>query len=352
MKHLSMSPALAALAICSSSALAQSNVTLYGVIDLGVTVDRGGAAGISPRISSGMATQSRWGLRGTEDLGNGTTAFFAFEGGITADDGAAIKGNVFGRKSIVGLRGTYGEVSIGLQDTPYYSTLNEVVDPFRNGVARSNNLMASTGSRASNSLMYKSKVFHGLTGSVMYAAGEVAQDSSAGRALGASLRYTKGPLNLSLAYHNKDNNTATVKDAGRARNVLAGANYKLGPATVHFGYGMARGPGSAYLTPTTAFASKAPPASTDSRDMLLGLSTPLGPGILLASYVRKDDRGPLNQDAQQFGLGYSYVLSKRTDVYGAIARIVNNNGAAYTAGNSTEPGKGNQQFTLGLRHRF
>lgn len=64
-------PALAVLALCSGAALAQSSVTMYGVVDMGVSVDRGGVKGNSTRLTSGMATQSRWGLRGSEDLGGG-----------------------------------------------------------------------------------------------------------------------------------------------------------------------------------------------------------------------------------------------------------------------------------------
>ncbi|WP_229208175.1 porin [Duganella sp. Root198D2] len=197
--------AVAALALtaCSSAALAQSTVAFYGVMDLGISQDRGGVAGTSTRVTSGMATQSRWGFKGSEDLGGGTSAFFVIEGGIHGDAGDSTQNNtLFGRTSIVGLRSArLGSVSAGLQDTPLFTTLNTVVDPLRNGIARSNNLMPSTGFRASNSVLFRTVDVNGFSADFMAAAGEVAGDSSANRSLGGSVGYAKGPLNVRLAYH-------------------------------------------------------------------------------------------------------------------------------------------------------
>ncbi|MBA5607443.1 porin [Duganella sp. FT3S] len=348
-------PALTALALTlSGTALADSNVTLYGVMDLGVSQDRGGIAGTATRITSGMATQSRWGLRGNEDLGGGLSAFFVIEGGIHADTGSSTQNNtLFGRNTAVGLRGNLGAISAGLQDTPLFTTLNTIVDPLRNGIARSNNLMASTGFRANNSVLYRSPEWNGFSGDAMYAAGEVAGDNAAGRALGGSFGYSNGPLSVRLAYHHRNNDTAVLKNQDAARNTLLGANYDFGPAKVYFGYGVDKGLNSASLNNTAAsFGGATPAASTDSRDLLLGVSAPFGVSTVVATYIRKDDRTAMNQDAQQYALAYLYALSKRTDLYTSYALIRNHNGAAYTEGNSEEPGTGNKQFTVGLRHRF
>jgi predicted porin len=347
-------PALAVLMLCSGAAMAQSNVTFYGVMDLGISVDRGGVAGTSTRVTSGMATQSRWGFRGTEDLGNGLAAFFVLEGGIHADNGTSTQNNtIFGRNTAVGLRGGFGAVSLGLQDTPLFTTLNVVVDPFRNGIGRSNNLMSPTGFRASNSILYKSNDFNGFSGDAMYVAGEVAGDNSAGRALGGSFGYTKGPLTARIAYHNRNNDTAVLKGTEDAKNTLLGANYDFGPVKGYFGYEINKGLNSASLNNTAAtFGGAKPVASTDSTDLLLGASVPLGASTVVGTYVRKNDKTAFNQDAQQFALAYMYAFSKRTDVYTSYAVIRNKNGAAYTEGNSEEPGTGDKQFTVGLRHRF
>lgn len=335
----------------SGGALAD-NLTAYGIVDLGVSRDSGGAAGNSLRVSSGMNSQSRWGFRGNEDLGQGVGADAAFELEEGADDGAAIRGNIFGRKALVGLSNPWGSVSLGLQDTPFYTILNTVVDPFRNGVARANNVMASTGTRAGNSVLMQSAAVQGVKGSLMYAAGEVDGDAAAGRVLGGALSYSAGGFNAGLAYHHKNNDTTTAKNTSGASNFLLGANYDFGVAKLYAGYGRGHGAGSAYFTPAAVFSAKAPAAPTDARDMLLGLSVPVYLGTLRFSYAAKDDRGPLNQDARQVGVGYFYPLSKNTELYTSVARIRNRNGAAYTAGNTTEAGKGNVQTTLGLTHRF
>jgi predicted porin len=347
-------PALAMLALCSGAALAQSNVTFYGVMDLGVSVDRGGLAGPSTRVTSGMATQSRWGFKGSEELGDGLAAFFVIEGGIHADNGTSTQNNtLFGRNTAVGLRGGFGAVSLGLQDTPLFTTLNVVVDPLRNGIIRSNNLMSPTGFRTGNSILFKSKDFSGFSGDLMYVTGEVAGDAAAQRAVGGSFGYTKGPLNARLAFHVRNNDTALVKTNENARNLLLGANYDFGPAKGFFGYGVNKGLNSSPLNNTSAvFSSAIPVASTDSADLLLGVSVPFGSSTVVASYVRKDDKTVRNQDAQQLGAAYVYAFSKRTDVYTSYALIRNRNGASYTEGNSEEPGTGNRQFTAGLRHRF
>jgi predicted porin len=347
-------PALAALLLCSGAAMAQSTVNFYGVMDLGISVDRGGIAGTSTRVTSGMATQSRWGFRGTEDLGNGLAAFFVIEGGIHADVGTSTQNNtIFGRNTAVGLRGNLGAVSLGLQDTPLFTTLNVVVDPFRNGIGRSNNLMSPTGFRAGNSILYRSNDLNGFSGDLMYAAGEVAGDNAAGRAIGGSFGYSKGPLNVRLAYHNRNNDTAVIKGTDNAKNTLLGANYDFGVVKAFFGYEIDKGLNSASLNNTAAtFGGAKPVASTDSTDLLLGASIPFGASTVVGTYVRKDDKTVFNQDAQQFALAYMYAFSKRTDVYTSYALIRNKNGAAYTEGNSEEPGTGDKQFTVGLRHRF
>ncbi|MDB5935317.1 MAG: porin [Massilia sp.] len=347
-------PAIAALLLCSGAAVAQSNVAFYGVMDLGISVDRGGVAGTSTRVTSGMATQSRWGFRGTEDLGSGLSAFFVIEGGIHADNGTSTQNNtLFGRTSIVGLKGNLGAVSLGLQDTPLFTTLNVVVDPFRNGIGRSNNLMNPTGFRSGNSILYRSNVINGFSGDFMYVAGEVAGDNSASRAMGGSFGYSSGPLNVRLAYHDRNNDTAVLKGTDDAKNTLLGANYDFGPVKGYFGYEISKGPNSNALNNTAAtFGGAKPTASTDSRDLLLGASVPMGASTIVGTYVRKDDRTAFNQDAQQYVLAYMYAFSKRTDIYTSYAIIRNHNGAAYTEGNSEEPGTGDKQFTVGLRHRF
>jgi predicted porin len=347
-------PTLAILALCSNAALAQSAITIYGVVDVGLSQDRGGIQGASTRLTSGMATQSRWGVRGNEELGDGLNALFVLEGGLSADTGSSTQNNTtFGRTAVAGLSGDLGTITAGLQDTPYFTTLNTVVDPLRNGIARSNNLMASSGFRAPNSILYRTNSLNGFSGDIMVAAGEVAGDNSAGRIFGGSFGYSAGPLNVRLGYQNRNNDTAIVKNLDKAKNVLLGANYDFGMLKAFFGYAIDKGLNSAPLNSSVvAFGGSVPIASTDSTDMLLGVSVPFGVSTVVATYIRKDDKTVANQDAQQYALAYMYAFSKRTDIYTSYAVIRNQNGAGYTEGNSQEPGIGDKQFTVGLRHRF
>jgi predicted porin len=341
--------------LCSGAALADpSSLAFYGVVDMGISVDGGGAAGTSTRVTSGMATQSRWGFRGTEELGGGLAAFFVVEGGIHADNGTSTQNNtLFGRTSIVGLRGKLGSVSLGLQDTPLFTVLNVVVDPLRNGIVRSNNLMPPTGFRASNSVLYRSPDINGFTTALMVVAGEVPGKASASSAVGGSFNYSRGPLNAGIAFHRKNNDSATVGGTDPARNLLLGANYNFGPLRGHLGYEINRGPNSAPLNNSAPLFGGLPPVpSTDSRDLLLGATIPFGASTVVLTGVHANDRTLRNQDANQFGLAYMYAFSKRSDVYTSWGTIRNHNGAAYTEGNSEEPGTGNRQFTMGLRHRF
>jgi predicted porin len=346
-------PLVCGLALCNG-AFAQSNVAVYGVMDLGISVDKGGTSGTSTRVTSGMATQSRLGFRGTEDLGDGLAAFFVIEGGIHADNGTSTQNNTtFGRTTAVGLRGHFGTISAGLQDTPLFTVLNVVVDPLRNGIIRSNNLMPPTGFRASNSVLYRTPDVSGFNAVLMYVAGEVAGKATAGRALGGSFNYSSGPLNASLAYHSRNNDTATVSGLGTARNLLLGANYDFGPLRGYAGYEVNKGLNSAPLNNGAAVFGGPPPIpSTDSRDLLLAAAVPFGPNTIVLTCVHASDRTVHDQDATQLGVAYMYAFSKRSDVYTSYGGIHNRNGAAYTEGNSEEPGIGNRQFTMGLRHRF
>jgi predicted porin len=323
-------------------------------MDLGISVDQGGVGGTSTRVTSGMATQSRLGFRGTEDLGDGMAAFFVIEGGIHADNGTSTQNNTtFGRNTAVGLRGRFGAISAGLQDTPLFTVLNVVVDPLRNGIIRSNNLMPSTGFRASNSVLYRSPDIAGFNAALMVVAGEVPGKPAAGRALGGSFNYSGGPLNASIAYHRKNNDTATVSVPGTARNLLVGANYDFGPARAYLGYEVNRGTNSAPLNNGAAlFGGASPLASGNSNDLLLAAMVPFGASTIVLTCVHANDRTVHDQDATQLGAAYMYAFSKRSDVYTSYGAIRNRNGAAYTEGNSEEPGTGNRQFTLGLRHRF
>jgi predicted porin len=198
----------------------------------------------------------------------------------------------------------------------------------------------------------------GFTGDLAYSPGEQAGSNSAGRQMGASVGYSAGPLNVRLAYINKNSDVAAASGVAAisrtvGTNTLLAANYDFGVIKAYLAYGVDKGFNSAPLgNPNNPFGGVRPTASTDGNEILLGLSAPLGAGSLVASLMRKDDKTSFNQDARAWGIGYLYSLSKRTTLYTVYGAIDNKNGAGYTVANNTETGTGDRAFNLGIRHNF
>lgn len=350
---------MAVLSGLSAEVAAQSSVTVYGVVDTGLVRESGNVAGPVTKLTSGIASGSRIGFKGTEDLGDGLSALFLLETGFQNDTGALGQGGLlFGRQSYVGLGSTtLGTLTAGRQYTSQYNVL-AMVDPFSTGLAGdAANLMPNTGngaSRMDNAIKYASPNFGGVTGELMYGFGETAGTTSGQSQIGGAIGYANGPLNVRLGHHYRNNDTSATAQTSGGRSTLLGGTYDFGVLKGHLAYGVNQGVNSSPLRNTAnPFGSAiAPTASTDSRDMLIGVTAPFGAHTVLASYIRKDDRTALNQDASQWALGYRYALSKRTDLYAAYARISNKNGAGYTVGSAIEVGSGDSAVNLGIRHAF
>lgn len=365
---------IALAALSAASAFAQSSVTVYGRFDAGLTRDSGGLAGASSvsRLDSGIAGGSRLGFRGVEDLGSGLKANFVMETGFCGDannnstpagagnaPGFCTGGNAFmGREARVGLSGGFGSLDLGRQYTPAFSVLN-TLDPFGTGTAgQIVNLFDSTGGygaagvntgnpRMNNTVKFSTANFGGFTASIGYGFGEVANNSSAGRSTGLNAQYSNGPIYVGFAYHIAKNNANTDE----RKNALVGATYDFGPAKAHFAYGTTKN-AIAQLAIVTPPVTAANINNGNGRNVMLGVSAPLGAGRLMASYIRHDDKGVNNFDADQLGIGYSYALSKRTSLYTAYAKINNKNNSFYTVGNAGNSGIGNSAFNLGVAHTF
>src|SRR5471030_1170590 len=349
---------IAVLGAMSSAALAQSNVTIYGLLDAAVVSERGGAAGSVTKLTGGVASASRLGFKGNEDLGGGLSALFVLEEGVLIDTGAQDStGQAFNRQSYVGLSSkTAGTITLGRQYTMLYNAIQQVGDPFGAGYAgTAKNLFPVAGAEIRGS--------NGFSGDAMYALGEQAGNNTAGRQFGLGLNYANGPLNTRLVYNNKNSDTTTnttlatptlASSHDIGRNVLFAANYDFSVAKGYFMFGSDKGFNSAPLYNATAkpFGTVFNP-SLNSNDLLIGTTVPVGPsGTIMASYIRKNDKTSFNQDADQYGIGYSYALSKRTSTYVAYAKIKNKNGAGYTVGNNTEAGTGDKAFNIGMKHTF
>ncbi|MBW8897608.1 MAG: porin [Massilia sp.] len=340
-----------------AGAHAQTNVTIYGIADAALVGERGGSGGHVTKVTSGAASASRLGFRGSEDLGDGMSAFFTLETGAKIDTGELDAANtIFNRQAFVGLKTRAGAVAFGRQYTPYHLTLTSVADPFGTGYAgTSKNLFPDNGTnvRTSNTITYMSPTVDGVHAELAYSAGEQAA-LSAGRQFGGALDVARGALRLRLAYNSKNTDVAaTGVNHDLGRNLLLGANYDLEWVRLYGAYGVDRGYNSATLgNANNPYGGVKPTPSTDGREILLGFAAPVGPGTLMFSTQHKDDRTHFDQDAAEWGIGYLVALSKRTGLYAAYAHIHNKNGAGYTVANNTEPGTGNTGYNLGIRQSF
>jgi predicted porin len=353
--------ALSLIAPVTAAAQTSSPVEVYGLLDAGVVFERGCQGDCArTRVDSGIASGSRLGIRGREDLGHGTSAVFTLEAGVQNDTGAnEHEGKLFGRQAFVGLAGPLGMVTMGRQYNLVYQALTDVADPFHGGMAgNAGNLVGYTSQRSDNSIKYQSpRSRSGLIGSVIYSFGESPLNSRINRSYGASVGYAKGPVNLSITHQRKYNlleaNATTPAVDQSARNSLVAANIDFGRFVGYAAYGHSRGVGSSQWDMSNPYGAMVQALPTDrSRDALFGVAVPVGATTFLASYIRKDDQGLANRDADQLSVGASYSMSKRTDFYAALAKIKNRNGAGYAVGNATSRGRGDHAVNVGLRHSF
>ncbi|MET3443193.1 putative porin [Variovorax paradoxus] len=379
--------AIAALAV-TGLASAQSSVTLFGVIDAGVTyqsaTSRDATTGLSSKqskwsLANSGYNSSRLGFRGTEDLGGGLAASFWLEAPITNDDGATGV-STFNRRSTVSLSGGFGEVRLGRDYTATFWN-DTVFDPFGTNGSGTNVISTVNGStglnnanyvRASNMVGYfLPPNLGGFYGQVQYSLNEntktsatdltAASSSSAGRYVGGRFGYANGPLDIALAMgENVAADTTTL--TRKVQTINLGASYDFGPVKL-FGE-------------LSNVKNKFELAAGNSRDSyngyLIGASMPVGAGLIRASYsmVRYNEgaAGITGEDprAQKLAIGYVHNLSKRTALYATVARVNNRNDAAYTGSLSSASTTGygsagvgytglprsSTGYDFGIRHAF
>ena len=327
--------AVALFGAVASAAQAQAGLTMYGIADVGLLREYGRLAPAVTKLDSGLQSGSRLGFKGTEDLGGGMKALFVLETGLQMDTGGFAQGGLaFGRQSYVGLDSGYGTLTLGRQNQSQFIAL-DAIDPFGTGLAgTSTNLFYfPRGIRNNNMVMYASPTVGGFSGELQYGFGEVAGNSSLKRTLGAALGYAIGPVQAKLSYE-KENATGLLVDNSFRATMLSGG-YDFSVAQLALAYQTVRGNNA-----------------LNENNTLIGVTVPFGANAVMASYIRHKDRTSTNLNANQFALGYTYAMSKRTNLYSSIARIAESNGAAFTVGNATGGGSNNKAFNVGVRHKF
>ncbi|MFM0627368.1 porin [Paraburkholderia xenovorans] len=376
----------ATLAVFATAAHAQSSVTLYGLIDAGISYVNNSKTATGHdnlfKYDDGVAQGSRWGLRGTEDLGGGLKALFVLENGFNSGNGTLGQGGaLFGRQAYVGLsKDGIGSLTFGRQysfSTDYlggnYSTGGQTVAG--NYAYHINDVDQLTSSRINNAVKFSSANFAGLTFGAMYGfsnqAGAFAGSPTVGTTAGSSraysfgVNYANGPFGVGAAYTDirfpgqatpafptamANVTTGTVRDL---RTFGVGGRYSIGAATLWALYTNTRfEPITGGSTTFAAYEAGAKYAFTPALTAGAGYTY---------MHLSNANTGHWNQ----VDLSVDYALSKRTDVYAlGIYQIASGHNAATgdvqaQIGSSTSffntsgTGSDNQlAFRVGIRHKF
>ena len=344
--------ALAALA-ASGAAMAQSSVTLYGVIDTGIAYVNG-AENLYGLTEEGGNVKNRLGFRGTEDLGNGLKATFNLEAGFAADTGAGKQGGTlaFNRTSTIGLEGAFGTVRLGKMQNSSYVAMNRY-DAFADtgiGGSRAWSGDYSAAIRPGNTVSFTTANYSGFKVGVDYGFGEQ-QKARDSRYFGLAATYDNGPLSVAAAYDRLNSNTVNgVFAADDLKTWQLGGAYNFGVAKV------------------LAFYKDSKVTQNDEKFKTfgLGVTAPVGAaGEVRAAYnhYRLSDNvvGSETLKANQLSLGYVHNLSKRTALYGTYAYLKNkdSNGAnmgltlnSDFARNNLKANGSQHGLQVGVRHAF
>ncbi|MEO6921708.1 MAG: porin [Collimonas sp.] len=394
--------ALAVLGAIAGAAQAQSSVTIYGIVDTGITYTNkvstanagtngtSSATGSKFAVNSGIIQGSRLGFKGVEDLGGGLKALFQLEAGFSNDTGALQSdtgsSTLFRRKSVVGLGGNFGSVLLGrqtdiLDDVSQWTSVQDF-----GGVTGSvgHNLDRLEGTRTNNSIRYNTPDLSGFTGSLIYGFGETAGQTSSGQSFGLGGQYANGPLGLFAAYYqSKKGNTpsdvslvnnapAFAGNAGDTalKTFSLGASYQAGPARLYGNWSRVKQPlatawnGTSVLTSASGapnFYSVGSINNSKADIFELGVNYAVTAPLHLLGSVQYNkltfvpDGTGLNSNGKliQYNLGTDYFLSKRTDLYAFASYLQAKNAANPGIENGGTGDATNQTaVTVGIRHKF
>lgn len=357
-----------ALCAAAGTALAQApaNVTLYGLIDSGVErINNIGPTGASmsrmPSLTGSVP--SRWGLRGSEDLGDGLRAVFTLEQGVAPDAGVPNQGGRgFGRQAFVGLSGPWGSVTLGRQYTMLFWALldADVLGPNIYGTSSLDSYIPNA--RADNAIAYRGS-FNGFTVGATYSlgrdavnagpspsgtncAGESAIDQKQCREWSVMLKFDAASWGAALAADTLRGGPGAF--AGLTSSALSDTRVsvngyaKLGAAKL--GAGLIRRDNEASTTPKSDL-------------WYLGLSYPVADLVILDAQVSRLKVKNSANIATLAALRATYQLSKRSALYLSAGHIANDAAMALSvssgaAGSNPAAGKSQSAVMAGIRHSF
>ena len=377
----------------AGTSYAQSSVTLYGIVDTALiyannqTTGGAGAPGHSGvEMDSGGISGTRWGLRGSEDLGGGLSAVFLLEDGFSSATGKLSNtGDLFGRQAYVGLSSnTYGTITFGRQ----YSFMSQDLSALSaEGLGWAGNLADHPFDNddmirhqsIQNSVRYESPTYRGLTVGTMYGFSNEAGEFSNDRAYSMGAKYDNGPVSLVASYLqiNRSAGAANVNTSGAVTNddsdaVITGGSqqiwglggkYDFGPASIGlvWTHSSTNDVTSVYqggnLAPLVGSLLRFNNFEINGRYFVTHALA------LSASYTYTDGRfdsssASLSPKWHEAIVQADYQFSRRTDVYLESLYQTVSGGGGNTAFNASmfnvTPSANNRQllFVAGFRHRF
>lgn len=328
---------------------AQSSVTLYGIVDVNVQMvdPKPGGTKSTVGVNSGHQSGSRWGMRGSEDLGGGLSAIFTLEGGYSPDTGTLGQGGrLFGRQAWAGLQGGFGQVVLGRVSTLSSGTgsfdMFGFTDPFLTGFGGANLIFSSANAlRTDNSILWRSNKMGGFQVGAMHSfnigASEVPDRKNNTYMTGLAASFGAGPFMGAVTYDVINNPAANASDQ---KHLQVGGTFDFGVAKLHAGYAQEKDIFTANSVGITN--------GSDADAWMAGVSAKLGAGTLMFSWQNydNDQLGGVERDLRRAGIAYSHPLSRRTNMYVSFSdndgkKSLNNN-ASFDV----------RTFTAGVRHLF
>lgn len=331
-----------------------SNATIYGRINTSIESQK--VTGVE-RTTVLQNNSSRWGIKGTEDLGGGLRALYFLESGFNSDTGVmtnnfgqGASGSLFNRESYAGLSGNFGTIRGGRITSPLYFASADYVSMHNHDTGTSSDALFNffaTGVNNNNSITYKTPSFGGADVEVAYSfaagffptnpAAFVEQPGSANqRNVQVAVNWVGGPLHLGGGYAQMKDRSGTpeVKD----ETTVIRALYEMGPFTV----------GGYYERSKFDFGAGGRRSRNNVR--LAGMYT-MGPSEFHVNYgMAGDFSGLSNTGANQATVAYNYNLSKRTKVYAFYTQVDQDSNANFYVNGPT--GAKFSSLALGLRHNF
>lgn len=353
----------AAFAACAN-AEAQNNVAIYGIIDTGIlyttNVNANGDSLVKMPSLTGTFP-SRLGFRGTEDLGGGNLAVFVLEEGFGPDTGATGQGGrLFGRQAYVGIKGRWGQLSVGRQYTMTYiaTQKTDVLGP--NILSMSSLDSYLPNARSDNTIAYWG-AFDGINVGATYSLGrdvsnaggpaatncpgELSRDAKACRQVSFLLGYDSGGYGVNATYDRMRGGPGAAGGLGTSdatdRRLTANGYYMFGD--VKFGLG---------IIDRRMDNGRSVQARSDL--YYLGVSVPLTPALILDTQVSQLAVKASPNDARLTVARLTYLVSKRTALYASLGYISNAGQSAIAIDTGGTAGVGKNQVGLmtGIRHTF